>query len=98
MHDVLYREQSLWSKADDVAPLFAGYAQTIGVDIERFKKDVQDPAVTARVDADQKLGSSRGVTSTPTLFVNGVALPADQLNPASLHKAIDTALNEKPKP
>ena len=54
--------------------------------------------IEVAVDADQKIGSSRGVTSTPTLFVNGVALPADQLNPASVHKAIETALNEKPKP
>ena len=98
MHDVLYREQSLWSKADKVDTLFQGYAQTLGVDVERFKKDVQDPAVIARVDADQKLGSSRGVTSTPTLFVNGVAVPADKLDPPSVHKAIDSALNEKPKP
>lgn len=98
MHDVLYREQLLWSKAEKVDTLFQGYAQTLGVDVERFKKDVQDPAVTARVDADHKLGSSRGVTSTPTLFINGVAVPADKLDPPNLHKAIDTALNEKPKP
>ena len=98
MHDVLYREQLLWSKAEKVDTLFQGYAQTLGVDVERFKKDVQDPAVTARVDADQKLGTSRGVTSTPTLFVNGVVQPADKLDPPNLHKAIDAALNEKPKP
>jgi protein-disulfide isomerase len=98
MHDVLYREQGVWSKADKVEPLFEGYAQTLGIDIERYKKDMQDPAVAARVDADQKLGSSRGVTSTPTLFVNGVVQPADKLDPANLHKALDTALKEKPKP
>ena len=98
MHDVLYREQSLWSKAEKVEPLFEGYAQTLGIDVERLKKDIQDPKVIARVDADHELGSSRGVTSTPTLFLNGVVVPADQLNPASLHKAIDAALNEKPKP
>lgn len=98
MHDLLYREQGVWSKAIEVTTLFQGYAQTLGVDIERFKKDTQDPAVIARVEADHKLGSSRGVTSTPTLFLNGVAQPADQLNADSLHKAIDKALNEKPKP
>lgn len=98
MHDVLYREQGLWSKADKLGPLFEGYAKTFGMDVERFKKDMQDPKVADRVDADQKLGSGRGVTSTPTLFLNGVVVPADQLNPAAMHKAIETALNEKPKP
>ena len=97
MHDVLYREQSVWSNVERVEPLFVGYAKSIGVDPERFERDLRDPKVAARVDADQKLGSSRGVTSTPTLFLNGVALPADQLNPTAMHKAIDAALNEKPK-
>jgi protein-disulfide isomerase len=97
MHDLLYREQAVWSKADKVTTLFEGYAKSIGADPERFARDMKNPKVAERVEADQKLGSSRGVTSTPTLFLNGVALPADQLNPAAMHKAIETALNEKPK-
>ena len=98
MHDVLYREQAIWSKAPDVPSLLQSYAGTIGVDLERFKKDLANPEIASRVDADQKLGASRGVTSTPTLFVNNVALPAAEINPAGLHKAIENALKEKPKP
>ncbi|HSP45350.1 MAG TPA: DsbA family protein [Chthoniobacterales bacterium] len=98
MHDLLYKEQGAWSKADDVPALFNSYGSTIGLDLERFKRDLQNPEVAARVDADQKLGASRGVTSTPTLFLNNVALPADTLNPTALKKVIDAALKEKPKP
>lgn len=99
MHDLLYREQAAWSKGADVPGLFNSYAGTLGLDVERFKKDQQNPAVIARVDADQKLGASRGVTSTPTLFVNNVALTPDALNPAGLRNAIESALKgEKPKP
>jgi protein-disulfide isomerase len=98
MHDLLYKEQGAWSKAGDVPALLNSYASTIGLDLERFKADLQNPEVAARVDADQKLGASRGVTSTPTLFLNSVALPADTLNPGALKKAIDSALKEKPKP
>jgi protein-disulfide isomerase len=98
MHDLLYKEQTNWSKAQDAPGMFDSYASTLGLDLDRFKKDVQNPEVAARIDADQKLGSSRGVTSTPTLFVNNVLLPADQLNPAALNKAIETALKEKTKP
>ena len=98
MHDVLYREQTVWSKAPDVSALLSSYAGAIGLDLDRFKKDLADPAVAARVDADQKLGSSRGVTSTPTVFVNNVALPPQSLNPGGLHQAIEDALKEKPKP
>ena len=98
MHDVLYREQAIWSKAPDVPSLLQSYAGTIGIDLERFKKDLDSPEIASRIDADQKLGASRGVTSTPTLFVNTVLLPAAEINPAGLHKAIENALKEKPNP
>jgi NhaA family Na+:H+ antiporter len=98
MHDLLYKEQAAWSKAPDVLSLFQSYAGTIKLDLDRFKKDLADPEVAARVDADQKLGTSRGVTSTPTLFVNDVLLPPAEFAPAGIHKAIEAALKEKPKP
>ena len=98
MHDLLYKEQGIWSKADNVPVLFNSYAGAIGLDLDRFKNDLQNPEVAARVDADQKLGASRGVTSTPTLFVNNVALPPDATNSGGVKKAIETALKEKPKP
>jgi len=97
MHDVLYKEQSLWSIASDAPTLFVGYAKSIGLDVDRFKKDLAEREVAERVDADQKLGSSRGVTSTPTLFVNNVLVPANQIGPDGIKKAIDTALAEKGK-
>src|SRR5256714_9442683 len=97
MHDVLYKEQALWSKAPDVPALLNGYAGSIGLDVERFKRDLLNPAIISRVDADQKLGASRGVTSTPTLFLNNSLLPSAEINPASLHKAIETTLNPPPK-
>jgi len=98
MHDLLYKEQTAWSKAPDVPSLILSYAGTLKLDLDRFKKDLIDPEVAARVDADQKLGASRGVTSTPTLFVNDVLLPVADINPAGLHKTIEAALKEIRKP
>jgi protein-disulfide isomerase len=97
MHDVLYKEQALWSSASNVPDLFEGYAKSLGLDVDRFKKDLGEREVAERVAADEKLGSSRGVTSTPTLFVNNVLVPASQLNPDALKKTIETALTEKGK-
>ncbi|MFN2621350.1 MAG: thioredoxin domain-containing protein [Chthoniobacterales bacterium] len=97
MHDVLYKEQALWSKAPEVPALFEGYAKSIGLDVERFKRDLLSPEVIGRVDADQKMGTSRGVTSTPTLFLNNSLLPPAEINPAGLKKAIETALNPPAK-
>jgi protein-disulfide isomerase len=92
MHDVLYREQSVWSKAPDVQALFNSYAGVIGLDIERFKKDMQSAEVKTRVETDRGYGSSRGVKTTPTIFINKQEVPPPSLNPADLREAIGAAL------
>jgi protein-disulfide isomerase len=95
MHDVLYREQSVWSKAADVGTVFNNYAGMIGLNIDRFKTDMQDPKVRAKVAADQRQGAERGVKSTPTIFVNNVELAPTALNKTGLRDAIDSAAKEK---
>ena len=41
------------------------------LDRERFEKDWKNPAVDAKVEADQREGKNIGVRGTPTVFVNG---------------------------
>jgi formate-nitrite transporter family protein len=98
MHDVLYREQAVWSKAADVRPLFDAYAGMLGLKIDRFKKDMESEEVKRRVDADQLRGTALGVTITPTLFINDRALPNASLSPASLRAAVEAATNIKSPP
>src|SRR5207248_3489461 len=88
MHDLLYRQQSNWSKAADVQPLFTSYAGMLGLDLDRFKKDVQSETVKARVDTDQKRGASIGVQNTPTLFLNNKAVPPAELAPDRVRAAV----------
>lgn len=75
MHAALYRNQDAWSKAIVVEPIFESYAERIGCDVERFKKDFRSPEVNRRVAADGELGMSRGVKNTPTIFINGLEIP-----------------------
>jgi protein-disulfide isomerase len=95
MHDVLYREQDVWSKAADARPLFDAYAGMIGLKIDRFKNDMESDEVKRRVTADQLRGTALGVTITPTIFINNRALPNASLNPASLRAAVEAAINNK---
>ena len=39
--------------------------------MEKFEKDLNDPATILRVDKDYQLGHSVGVGGTPTIFING---------------------------
>jgi protein-disulfide isomerase len=95
MHDVLYREQALWSKAEEVRSLFKAYAGTIGVDVSQFEKDIDSEEVKKRVAADQQQGNTVGVSTTPSIFINDQPVPVPQLNPAGLRAAVDAALKQK---
>jgi protein-disulfide isomerase len=98
MHDVLYREQSTWSKAADARPLFDAYAGMLGLKIDRFKKDVESDEVKRRVNADQKQGADLGVKATPTIFINNRALPPASTNETGLRAAIEAAIKAKSPP
>jgi len=98
MHDILYREQGIWSKVDDPAELFAGYAKVAGLEGARFQKDVAGEIVKARVIADQQRAAELGVKVTPTVFVNGTLVSGPSLNPDGLRTAIQSALKSTPVP
>jgi NhaA family Na+:H+ antiporter len=95
MHDVLYREQGLWSKAADVRSLFKAYAGTIGANVAQFEKDFEGEEVKRRIAADQQQAAVVGVTTTPSIFVNDRLVPVAELNPSGLRAAIEAALKEK---
>ena len=96
MHDLLYREQAIWSKAVDVRTLFNAYAGMLNLDVERFKKDMDGEQVSERVIADQKQGASLGVQKTPTIFLNNRAVEPESLNPAALRAQVVEAVKAKP--
>ncbi len=98
MHDLLYREQGVWTKAPDTHGLFNAYAAMIKCNVDRFKKDMASGQVSARVASDQKEGSKLGVTNTPTLFINNTAVPPASLNPKDLRTAVEAALKEVNRP
>lgn len=98
MYDTLYRKRTAWAtkNATEVEALFLEYAGAIGLDVERFKQDLETDAVKTRVRADQARGASLGVNSTPTIFINGEKLPFQMLAEPALRAAIDNVLAGKP--
>jgi protein-disulfide isomerase len=67
MHDRLYEQQ----RALDDAPL-QGYARDVGLDVERFDRDMEAGRYRERVREDFLSGVRSGVNGTPTFFINGV--------------------------
>ena len=50
---------------------FRDIARELNLDMEKFEKDLNDPATILRVDKDAQLGHIVGVRGTPTIFING---------------------------
>lgn len=95
MHDLLYREQSVWSKAPEVRVLFSAYAGMLGLNIDRFRKDIESEQAKARVRSDEQQAVAIGVTTTPTIFINNRQMRAAYLNPTGLRIAISATIKEK---
>ena len=66
MHDKMFANQ----QALQVAEL-EKYAKELGLNVDKFKKDMTDPKTEEMVAADQKLAGSVGADGTPTFFING---------------------------
>lgn len=46
-------------------------AREIGLDMEKFKRDLNDLKIVARINQDIRLGHYLGVRATPTVLING---------------------------
>ena len=66
MHDVLLDNQDALRQADLV-----GYATQIGLDVVRFRDDLQRHAGAGRIAEDVDSADLSGVSGTPTFFING---------------------------
>src|SRR6185312_13694347 len=93
MHDLIYEHQKDWHEAFDVRPIFEGYAKQIGLDIERYKRDINENVVARRITADGSRGHAFGVKGTPTVFLNGKEVPFDQLPAEKLRVLIKAAIS-----
>jgi protein-disulfide isomerase len=73
MHAKLFANQQGLSDAD-----LERYAGEIGLNVARWKADLQSPKLAGMVDADQTLGNQIGASGTPTFFINGKQLVGAQ--------------------
>lgn len=73
MYDLLYAKQTEWSTAATtrvVTDHFDNYAKSIGLDLDKFHKDINSDQVLKKIKADADGGRASGVDRTPTFYVN----------------------------
>lgn len=61
----------------------------LGVGDAKFQQALRDNTYAGWLDSVSKAADDRGVTETPTVYVNGKQLPTDQLTAGGLQKAVD---------
>jgi protein-disulfide isomerase len=66
MHDLLLAHQHALGFADLI-----GYAEQLGLDVERLANDLREHVPATRVAEDVDSADLSGVSGTPTFFING---------------------------
>jgi protein-disulfide isomerase len=95
MHDLLYETQKVWSDDVNPKPIFIKFARDLGLDIERFGRDLASEEVKLRIEADQQAATKMGVNGTPTVFINGRRLRDDATTPDGVRKGIELMMARK---
>jgi protein-disulfide isomerase len=94
MQDLLFRNQAAWTGNSNYLQMWEEYATSIGMDAARFKADMDGSITRQRVDADLARGRGLGVSSTPTVYINGQMVPFANVNIVSLRQAVDAAIQQ----
>lgn len=74
MHDKLYSTQTQWESLANPTDVFVNYAKDLGLDQTAFKNELATDKYFDKINGDKNDGTSLGVNSTPTLFINGVKM------------------------
>ena len=86
-HDELFRTKPLSTDAIN------NIAVKLGLDIEQFNKDMNDPEVLNQIRKDLFDAQKAGVTGTPTIFINGKKLK--NRSPQGFQMMIDAELKNR---
>ncbi len=101
MHDQLFQGQKQWETMQDPQTTFDGYAQSIGLDMAKFKTDRMSSDVNGVINADLAEVKRIGGSGTPTFALNGKKVENPKGTLEDLSKFVEDALkaaNITPQP
>lgn len=89
--EMMFKSQPYWGNHHKPQPeLLWYYLPTVGIDIEKIKKDMNSPEIQKIIETDLADGQKLLIRGTPTFFVNGKLMAG----PEHLKNAIDEELKE----
>lgn len=93
MHDMLYENQTEWAETEKPLEHFLKYAKELSLDMNKFKKAVEDEKFKDKVLRDEGDGAAAQIRYTPTFFINGRIVEGSS-SFEILKSGIDTELNK----
>jgi protein-disulfide isomerase len=91
MHDILYERRDSWVEETSPSNMLESYASELGLDIEKFKLDVESADTYSRIDNDMESSKQYDIGGTPTLFLDGQEVEGDA---PPTYEQLRTLLNE----
>ncbi|HMT09009.1 MAG TPA: thioredoxin domain-containing protein [Pyrinomonadaceae bacterium] len=88
----LFNNQKDWSSSPNYRQMWSDYAKNLGLNVDKFTTDMAGLATKGRVNDDMARGRGLGVSSTPSVFINGVLVDFNSMTVSGLKTAIDAEL------
>jgi protein-disulfide isomerase len=95
MHDLLYENQQSWGQSPNPQSDFEGYAQALGLDVNKFREDMKSDESNRVVQADLSEAQRLGFSSTPTFVIDGKKVEQNPRSMEDFFKLIDDAIAAK---
>jgi protein-disulfide isomerase len=98
MVEALYKSQWIWARAPAPRTAFLDLAKQIGLDVDKFQKDMDDQDVRERIGADQQHAQNVGVRTAPSVVINGYNVPNTEFSENGFRTAIEAVLEKAAAP
>lgn len=98
MHQLLFVNQASAQNqsADAFSASLNSYAQSLGLNMDQFKNDMNDTGTLDAINKDVELGNKVPVASTPTLLINGKVVDPLPHNQAEMNTFLQQAYQAAP--
>jgi len=71
MHDKLFEKQEEWAQSFNPDRFFRGYAKELGLNVDRFRFDLESDEVKNHVNSDADEAAALGIPGTPGFVYDG---------------------------
>jgi protein-disulfide isomerase len=98
MVDLMFEKQGEWeasSGARNQVEIFAGYAASMGVDVDKFREMINSNIYKDTIEQDNRDALSLGTNATPTFYINGKVVRGGNIN--QVKNLIDQEILAQPK-